>query len=156
MGATLSPFRYAQLFKYMFQRWVDQAPTAVVNSAWKGKGKAEPLVKGAAPMSGKAQSIDNASGSSSSSSSGSSSSASSSSSTSPAPEQPNLSGKIGAGAAGSRHILQPDSRMPPQPTEIYRLMNDERLLHPGRNNAPNEIIVLCHGEYGITPCCETC
>jgi len=48
--------------------------------------------------------------------------------------------------------------MPPQSTEIYRLMNDERLLHPGRNNAPKEIIVLCHGEscQFRDPGSETC
>jgi triacylglycerol lipase len=148
MGATLSPFRYVQLAKHLFQRWIDQP---VVKSAWKGKGKAQPLMKGAAPLSASARTSDSSSGSSSSSSSGSSS-------TSPAPEKPNLTGNIGAGSQNSRHILSPDSRMPAQSTEIYRLMNDERLLHPGRNNAPKEIIVLCHGEscQFRDPGSETC
>jgi triacylglycerol lipase len=143
MGATLSPFRYVQIAKYVLQRLVDQ-PTATLKSTWKGKGKA--AVK-AAPTSGEARYATKASSgeSSSSSNSSSSSSSGSESSSSPNPEKPNLSGSS-PGPSRSRIILQPDSRMPAQSTEIYRLMNDERLLEPGRRNAPKEIIVLCHGE----------
>ena len=143
MGATLSPFRYAQVAKYALQRWLDQTPN-VVKSTWKGKGRAEPIV--AASSTGSRQ----ASGSSSSGSdSDVSPGANSGPSSSTSPEKPELSGSS-PGPSRSRVILQPDSRMPPQSTEIYRLMNDERLLEPGRRNAPKEIIVLCHGKVLFT------
>lgn len=141
MGATLSPFRYAQVAKYALQRWLDQTPN-VVKSTWKGKGRATPVVT--ATPSGSRQ----ASGSSSSSSSSESDvspGADSGPSSGTSPESPDLSGGSSGSSKKSRYILQPDSRMPPQPTEIYRLMNDERLLEPGRLHAPKEIIVLCHG-----------
>jgi triacylglycerol lipase len=146
MGATLSPFRYAQVAKYALQRWLDQTPN-VVKSTWKGKGRATPVVT--ATPSGSRQ----ASGSSSSSSSSESDvspGADSGPSSSTSPESPDLSGSSSGSSKKSRYILQPDSRMPPQPTEIYRLMNDERLLEPGRLHAPKEIIVLCHGESSFT------
>lgn len=41
----------------------------------------------------------------------------------------------------------PDPRYPPEPTEIYRLMNDERSYLPGSMQAPKEIVVLCHGKH---------
>jgi triacylglycerol lipase len=134
-GATLSPFRYAQVARYALQRWLDQTPN-VVKSTWKGKGRATPVVA-TTPTGSRQAGSDSESDVSPGADSGPSSSTK--------PEKPELSGGS-PGPSKSRIILQPDSRMPPQPTEIYRLMNDERLLEPGRRNAPKEIIVLCHGK----------
>ena len=50
-----------------------------------------------------------------------------------------------AGPSARRDPLRPDPRFPPEPHEIYRLMNDERLLIPGAAKPPREIVVLCHG-----------
>lgn len=41
----------------------------------------------------------------------------------------------------------PDPRYPPENMDIYRLMNDERAFLPGSTTPPNEIVVLCHGEW---------
>lgn len=144
MGATLSPFRYAQVAKYALQRWLDQTPN-VVKSTWKGKGRATPVVTATPTGSRQASGSSSSSSSSGSEESDVSPGANSGPSSSTKPESPDLSGRSPS-PSNSRYKLQPDSRMPPQPTEIYRLMNDERLLEPGRRNAPKEIIVLCHGE----------
>lgn len=49
---------------------------------------------------------------------------------------------------GGWEVLRPDPRMPgtQPPPEIYRLMNDERLLELGRPDlVPKDVVVLCHG-----------
>lgn len=139
MGTTLSPFRYVQVARYMLNRWLEHVPSA--SARWKGKGKAKPLMRSAAGMSGRGGSVKYAteSDSSSSTSQGERSSTSTGSASS-------SSSNGGAGPSTSRNKLQPDPRMPAQSTEIYRLMNDERLLVRDRKNAPKEIIVLCHGK----------
>lgn len=134
MGTTLSPFRYIQLARYVLSRWIEHGPAFASGSGsssrWKGKGKAKPLMRNAASVSAKGgiakYALDTEPSSSSSSSSGSSSGS--------------------AAPSSSRTPLTPDPRMPAQSTEIYRLMNDPRLLERSRKNAPREIIVLCHGE----------
>jgi triacylglycerol lipase len=143
MGAALSPFRYVQVAKYALQRLLDQAPN-VAKSSWKGKGRARPVVE-ATPTGTQRANASSSSSSGSDSSYRDSPGANSGPKSDTPPESPNLSGSS-PGPSRSRIILQPDSRMPPQSTEIYRLMNDERLLEPGRRHAPKEIIVLCHGE----------
>lgn len=50
----------------------------------------------------------------------------------------------------TRRPLGPDPDLPPEPSEIYRLMNDERLIEPGGIEPPREVIVLCHGELNVS------
>jgi triacylglycerol lipase len=45
--------------------------------------------------------------------------------------------------------LGPDPDLPPEPSEIYRLMNDERLLVKGGVKPPKDVVVLCHGEWNV-------
>jgi hypothetical protein len=54
----------------------------------------------------------------------------------------------GPSSSSPRRDLRPDPRLPPEPNDIYRLMNDERLFVKGHaaGYAPREIVVLCHGE----------
>lgn len=164
--ATLSPFRYVQLARYLVQKVInDRKP-----SKWKGKGKdVLPYVResltafAGASQIGHTQSRPQSSPASTGESSQSGrnlaySSGSSSSSTSPpdsilsasaAPaESSTASSSTYPGRTPSKPDgpLRPDPDLPPEPSEIYRLMNDERLLIPGGVKPPREVIVLCHGE----------
>lgn len=131
MGTTLSPFRYIQLARYVVNKWLDQAPLA--GAKWKGKGKAKPLLRGAAGVTARGGVVNYAVNTDTTTNNGSN-------------DRTGLASTAGAGPSTSRTPLTPDPRMPAQSTEIYRLMNDERLLGRSRDNAPKEIIVLCHGE----------
>jgi triacylglycerol lipase len=136
MGTTLSPFRYVQVARYMINRWLDHAPGAT--SKWKGKGKAKPLTRATAASSPSGTLKYSTGSDTPSGSDGQWEKAT--------PDNASGSSSGGAGPSTSRTKLQPDPRMPAQSTEIYRLMNDERLLVRDRKNAPKEIIVLCHGQ----------
>ncbi|ORX37816.1 Alpha/Beta hydrolase protein [Kockovaella imperatae] len=132
---TLSPFRYVQLCRYILQHVMERSVT--LN---KGKGKAMHPYPSLALATAAAETSRGGErsyppppgmiGSSSSSSSGSSSS---------------------RGPPNYRFpSLGPDPQEPAEPTEIYRLMNDERLSIPGAVKPPREVVVLCHGLYGFS------
>lgn len=134
MPLTLSPFRYFQLAQHILRAWAEQAPRAAL---WKGKGRAEPLLPSASgPRLTEASilraSVEERRQSQDASSIAGPSRHGGSYSPSPSPNRP--------------PTLGPDPNLPPQPNEIYRLMNDERLLHPGSVAPPREVVVLCHGE----------
>lgn len=122
--STISPFRYLQVARYVLQKWLN---SPVNHSATrKGKEKAIPRSR---PRNISSQSaVLQAS----------------------VEERPSSSGLPPpipvAGPSARREPLRPDPRFPPEPGEIYRLMNDERLLVPGAAKPPREIVVLCHGE----------
>lgn len=137
MGTTLSPFRYIQLARYVLTRWLDHAPVA--GSRWKGKAKAKPLLRGAAGVTARGGMVKYA--------------VDSETQGKGVDDRSGLASTAGAGPSTSRSKLTPDPRLPAQSTEIYRLMNDERLLIQSRDNAPKEIIVLCHGRW-LGPCCR--
>ncbi|WWC92912.1 uncharacterized protein L201_007874 [Kwoniella dendrophila CBS 6074] len=46
--------------------------------------------------------------------------------------------------------LAPDPKWPDGPKDIFRLMNDERLMVSSRLKPPRETVVLCHGLYGFS------
>lgn len=133
--ATLSPFRYIQLCRYMIQRFIADHPST---SLWKGKGKQLPQsppsrIKPNARVGFATATMEHGR---------------------------NGRGDDGPIAGPSRHSLPPNPRsggplrpdpdLPPEPSEIYRLMNDERLLVQGGVKPPREVIVLCHGESTST------
>ncbi|ORY34820.1 Alpha/Beta hydrolase protein [Naematelia encephala] len=132
MGTTLSPFRYIAFARYLLQRWLDHPHV----SSWKGKGKAVnpthyrtnrhlpgrgPVVRSMSAESGRSLPISH----------------------------PDLQHPI-AGPSEYRRPLVPDPNLPPEPNDIYRLMNDERLMIPGALKPPREVVVLCHGLYGFS------
>lgn len=145
---TVSPYRYYQLARYFVQRWLDHAPPLA--ASWKGKGRAAPVLQGAAAFGGggilragleERRTWDDM--------------------------VPALAGAGGTGAGPSKQArsssppsvyvpsrrergpygpLRPDPNLPgPNQPEIYRLMNDVRLGDPSVAKAPREVVVLCHG-----------
>jgi len=124
MGTTISPFRYLQLARYILQKWLDTPPT--ISAIRKGKARALPHPRHISAQSG----ILRASIEERRVLAG----------VEPSPRIPV------AGPSARREPLRPDPRLPPEPSEIYRLMNDERLLVTGAAKPPREIVVLCHGE----------
>ena len=133
---TVTPYRYYQLARYFVQRWLDHAPP--LSSTWKGKGRAAPLLQGAAAFGGPGilqTSLD---------------------------ERRTWNDMVPALAGGVRNHarspspphapskrykpLRPDPNLPgPSQPEIYRFMNDARLRDPAVAKAPREVVVLCHG-----------
>lgn len=141
MPATLSPFRYIQLARYVVQWWIDAAPglarrrkeaqarairfmeaprarsrfmAAATLAASNPDGGASKLAQQAAARAG-VQAID----------------------------EPDTNADVGL--LEPRVDKHPDPRYPPESMEIYRLMHDKRLYTPGAMQAPKEIVVLCHG-----------
>ncbi|OCF43890.1 triacylglycerol lipase [Kwoniella heveanensis CBS 569] len=166
---ALSPFRYLQIAKYLVHRWVDNIPSL------KGKHKAvEHLQRFRTRRSRNAVKDDNLVRSTSLETHSSAhhhdtplagpsrmSSAhgsehhhhphhhSNNYGHQPQPQRPK-------GDKPSRSKvyfpkLAPDPKWPPGPTDIYRYMNDERLMvGRGAVKPPKEIVVLCHGLYGFS------
>ena len=138
--ATLSPFRYIQVCRYILQRYLIDRRSRHSPAKWKGKARQalHQLQSQSGPSLAMASAAHNRhhdhhdngahehtpdepiAGPS----------------TRPLPPNERL----------SRSPLKPDPDEPPEPREIYRLMNDERLLIPGAVKPPRETVVLCHGE----------
>lgn len=141
--ATLSPFRYIQLCRYILTRVLYDKHLAPAMSMWKGKAKEAPFapkVTGASRSSirtfGFATAMERQSG-----------------------DDGPVAGPSREPLPPSYHSprgpLRPDPNLPPEPNEIYRLMNDERLL-VGDAQPPREVVVLCHGELAVrarSACC---
>jgi len=127
--ATVSPFRYIQLCRYLFQRLLADQPTI-------GKGKAKALPS-ALRRTPEVNSVAYATEATESRRSETSSIAGSSTSSLPPNYHP------------TSRPLGPDPGLPPEPSEIYRLMNDERLLVKGGVKPPKDVVVLCHGEWNV-------
>ncbi|EIW71613.1 triacylglycerol lipase [Tremella mesenterica] len=133
MGVTLSPFRYLQVARYLFQRWFDRTHRPVPSSIWKGKARANPtssLLAMSPSFLGSSSSNETQAGSSKHHS-----------------HHQYHKPKAAVTEGGKVH---PEPGWPKEPSEIYRLMNDERLLIPGAVKPPREIVVLCHGLYGFS------
>jgi len=124
--ATVSPNRFSQLCRHFLQRISADQPVL-------GKGKAKQLspVQSAQPGSSSATYATAAT-----ESSRSDPSPIAGPSTSSLPPNYNPTGRP----------LGPDPDLPPEPSEIYRLMNDDRLLVKGGVKPPKDVVVLCHGE----------
>ncbi|WVF68546.1 hypothetical protein IAT40_003314 [Kwoniella sp. CBS 6097] len=167
---ALSPFRYLQIAKYLVHRWVDHIPSL------KGKHKAVEHLQRFRTRSN-ANNISR----STALETHSPSSASSHHHDMPLAGPSRLSGANGSSLHHQHHNhnhnhhnnhghqpqrpkedkpgkskvhfpkLAPDPKWPPGPTDIFRYMNDERLMVGRRAaKAPKEIVVLCHGLYGFS------
>ncbi|KAK8849562.1 hypothetical protein IAR55_004897 [Kwoniella newhampshirensis] len=150
MGTTLSPFRYIQIARYIVHRWMDHIPTI------KGKGRAaSPILPKTKHMHRSAPVLR-------------STAAASSAESHPSEDVPvagpsrlrdeqhdpqkNSGHSHHRQAPGYRRLpkLAPDPKWPSGPTDIYNLMNDERLMIPGAAKPPKQTVVLCHGLYGFS------
>ncbi len=146
MPATLSPFRYIQVARYLMQWWLDTAPglaarrkaaqerAARIMYAPRLRGRAMAAAAATAQVSEDVET----------------------------PRARRAARHLGvdvvdkpsatpddAGVLLPRPDAHPNLHFPSENTEIYRLMNDDRAYMEGSMKAPREIIVLCHGEYGI-------
>lgn len=125
MGTNLSPFRYMELCRHLFQKAVEAVPVI----SRKGKARAFSRQRQLLPYN-----LD---------------------SLGPRGMVSAAVEERGPDTAGPstwrQHRLAPDPSLPAEPSEMYRLMNDERLLIPGAVKPPKEIVVLCHGELPRQP-----
>ncbi|WRT69588.1 uncharacterized protein IL334_006577 [Kwoniella shivajii] len=155
MMTALGPFRYIQMARYLVHRWADQIPATV-----KGKGKfmSLPLLR-RSPSTATKQILR-------STAVESPSSGSSQSSEIPLPGPSRLTDNNNhhhnnhhQNHHHNKHHhrpnvkfpkLAPDPKWPPGPHEIFRLMNDERLMVGHKVKPPRETVVLCHGLYGFS------
>lgn len=156
----VSPYRYYQLARYFVQRWLDHAPPLA--ASWKGKGRAAPVLQGAAAFGGggilragleerrtwndMVPALAGGAGSAPSTSASTSRDARLDSNSN---SNANSSTKVHTPSRRTPYTpraLRPDPNLPgPNQQEIYRLMNDARLGDPGAAKAPREVVVLCHG-----------
>ena len=135
---TLSPSRYIQIVRYIIQRLVQDHPAI---AAWKGRGRARQPHHHQQHTSSQPHALHQLAFA------GASLESSHHHNNEPI-AGPSRSGEgEGGSSPRSTRPLQPDPNLPPEPTEIYRLMNDERLLVPGSIKPPRETVVLCHGEF---------
>lgn len=168
MPTALSPYRYIQLARYVLQRWLDLSSSP---SAWKGKARALPnarppiaarraLLVGAGAGQGVLRSSVVEESAAQQPQPKSSSSAPSTNSTTTGPKPPHggrphvwdppSAGPSRAPANEPNYPLGPDPSLPPEPREIYRLMNDQKLFVKGAIKPPREVVVLCHGGSAST------
>lgn len=144
MPATLSPFRYIQVARYLMQWWIDAAPGFAARRK-AAQQRAHDFIY-APRMSGRAIAAAAAT-------------AQVSADEAESPRARRAGRNLGVDVVDRppafpddvSHLLPrpdayPDLHFPSENTEIYRLMNDERAYVPGAMKAPKEIIVLCHGE----------
>lgn len=142
MPATLSPFRYIQLSRYVVQWWLDtalglqarrkaaQARAAQIIYAPRPRNAAVPKEEyvtaaaggSSAALAFRPTSIDKFEG---------------------------LHTETELEDMPPYPDKYPDPRYPPENMDIYRLMNDERAFLPGSTTPPKEIVVLCHGEWDL-------
>lgn len=147
MPATLSPFRYIQLARYVIQWWVDASPAFAARRKAAQERAAQfihaPRLRtrafAASPVANAQVGEDPLLLKTSAAQRNVEVDALPSKSI---PRNPDVD-VSGLEPRPDRH---PDPRYPPENTEIYRLMNDPRAFLPSKMKAPKEIIVLCHGE----------
>ncbi|KAI9639042.1 putative lipase 2 [Dioszegia hungarica] len=152
MPMALGPYRYFQVAQYLVKSWAEQVPRTA--AAWKGKGRAEPLIRAplvrtrredgllrAAVQDGTPAKVTEGGNAVAGPSKHKGSYEEPESSPSPKPEP---------GPPSPRQPLKPDADLPKQPSQIYALMNDGRLLQPKTLKPPREVVVLCHGLYGFS------
>ncbi|WVN86875.1 uncharacterized protein L203_102049 [Cryptococcus depauperatus CBS 7841] len=140
MGTTLSPFRYIQLAKYLRNKWIDTIPTA--------KSKRKSRLVGDLPQARQSDYLVSAGVAHAAVDDDGPSVEALGSPTS----FPRGYATEKDGHHKLRHLpkLAPDPKWPAGPTNIYHLMNDERLASPGAVKPPREVVVLCHGLYGFS------
>lgn len=149
MPATLSPFRYIQVARYLLQWWLETAPGFEARRR-AAQAKAAQLIYAprlrrfaAAPTVHAALDEDEAGGSGQKVRT-TTPRRSVAERLAPPPEAE-------IGLPPNTDPAEGPTRPPPQGlapqdhTEIYRLMNDQRAFLPGAMQPPREIIVLCHG-----------
>ncbi|WVW86809.1 hypothetical protein I302_108864 [Kwoniella bestiolae CBS 10118] len=146
---ALSPFRYFAVARYLVHRWVDSIPSI------KGKGKAKALQHVRQTQRQRDHLLRSTSLESHSSSHAHSEIPLAGPSRLPHNHHHQHGSGTGHGGKGKRPDvkfpkLAPDPKWPPGPKEIFRLMNDERLMVGGRIKPPRETVVLCHGLYGFS------
>lgn len=145
MPATLSPFRYIQVARYLMQWWLE----AGVGLTARRKAAQQ-----------RATDFIYAPGMRSRAIAAAAATAQVSEDDAESPRAREAARKAGvevvdqapAHPGDVSHLLprpdaHPDLHFPSENTEIYRLMNDERAFLSGTMKAPREIIVLCHGEF---------
>lgn len=139
MPATLSPFRYIQVARYIAQWWVDTLPGLQARRKAAQAQAARIIYAPRAPrgvLRGKKDYATTAG-------------AGAAAALQTPPPTVNFDP---SDLEAELEYLQPqpdkhpDPRYPPENVDIYRLMNDERAFMPGKTAPPNEIVVLCHGE----------
>lgn len=147
------------------QRWLDSAPVISSSLRAKGKARALPLQRHDLQRSisdNRGAGIVNASSAQVEENQNATEGNSNMDSSGLGMGIPSSVGKIPAAGPSSssspRRNLRPDPRLPPEPNDIYRLMNDERLFVKGHGAAfaPREIIVLCHGMSAGAPLSSRC
>lgn len=140
MPTAISPYRYYQVAHYLLRRFIDQT-TFLNNPKWKGKGKAismptlssmNTLLKSTAVEA--RRTWDDM-----------------------VPSESYAESSATGANRGKGVYLPPNSspnrdennqtKVSKDRSEIYRLMNDQRLLDPRSVKPPREVVVLCHGEY---------
>ncbi|WVQ96086.1 hypothetical protein IAU59_003187 [Kwoniella sp. CBS 9459] len=174
---ALSPFRYLQIAKYLVHRWVDHIPSLkgkhkAVEHLQRFRARSNASIKHHSDHDHLLRSTSLETHSSSSSSShhhdmplAGPSRSSGANGSSPHHHdhnhnhnhqnnhQPQRHPKGDGRGKSKVHFpkLAPDPKWPPGPTDIYRYMNDERLMvGRGAVKPPKEIVVLCHGLYGFS------
>ncbi|KAL1406566.1 hypothetical protein Q8F55_008272 [Vanrija albida] len=152
MPATLSPFRYIQVARYLLQWWLETAPGFEARRR-AAQAKAAQLIYAprlrrfaAAPTVHAA--LDEGEGGAAQKVRTTSRRGTAAERLAPPPEAeiglpPNTDPTEGP-------VRQQPTLAPQDHTEIYRLMNDQRAFLPGSMQPPREIIVLCHGLYGFS------
>jgi triacylglycerol lipase len=167
MPATLSPFRYIQMARYVLQWWVDAAPMFAARRKAAQERAAQfvyaPRLRAralAAPPIANAivADIDQDRAShqphTHTPTPGAHTLPSRSMHTDAAPAQIEVlppsavPRNPGVDVSGLNPLpdRRPDPHFPPEQRDIYRLMNDPRAFLPGAMQAPREVVVLCHGE----------
>ncbi|WWC65926.1 uncharacterized protein I303_108548 [Kwoniella dejecticola CBS 10117] len=147
---ALSPFRYLAVARYLVHRWVDSIPTI------KGKGKAKAIQHIRQKQSNLA--YDNRILAASAGLASHSSSSANPDIPLAGPSRLPYNDPHGHRPHHHKHhkpnvkfpTLAPDPKWPDGPKEIFRLMNDERLMVGGKIKPPRETVVLCHGLYGFS------
>jgi triacylglycerol lipase len=132
--STLSPFHYMRVARYLLAKWSDLP--AYVASTIKSSNSLKPNPEASAGTgtgtgTGKDAPFPIPS-----------------SQPDPRPETEPAPSPSDPSSRPPRPDKQPDPRYPAEPVDIYRLMNDSRLLIPGAIKPPREIVVLCHGGCG--------
>jgi triacylglycerol lipase len=125
---TISPFRYFEVARFLIHHVLVKAPQKItklkpISGIYKGKSREDNL-----PTSPARNTYSQA--------------LSTAAPTSPDPTEE----RQPIADPGHRKPIRPDPYYPPEPGDIYRLMNDERLMVSGGVKPPKEIVVLCHGE----------
>lgn len=175
MPATLSPFRYIQVARYVIQWWLDAAPGFAarrkaardraaqfiyaprMGARTRALAAATVLSDENAGLRGKSNSA--ATGAETSSDPNNYTNTNTNMTPTPAPKASlTLEPGYMTPYPTADVPLPPPSPRPARPdrvpdnrynTEIYRLMNDDRAYVPGAMKPPREIVVLCHGQYQL-------